>query len=144
METLEEKLMKEFKTVEELMKEFKTVDEDLKKDIINHSNYKITKKVLYEQLAELTIAESRYLLIKQKYTDLKNEKMINTNWNKINEQRELAGLDKLTSDTKKKAYVDTLLNDFKFEVVNQEIIYEYMKRLYNQTLLINQKQEDNL
>ena len=132
METLEEKLLKEFKKV----------DEDLKKHIINHSEYKITKKVLYEQLAELTTAESRYLLIKQKYTDLKNEKMINTNWNKINEQRELAGLDKLTSDTKKKAYVDTLLSDFKFEVINQELIYEYMKRLYNQTLLIYQK-EDN-
>lgn len=77
--------------------------------------------------------EINYKVLKVKLSRLKKDKFINTNWGEINKTRIEQGLDKLSSDKKKEAYVDLLpeVITLQDEVRNAEIDYNSSARLYN-------------
>lgn len=74
--------------------------------------------------------EHHYRKLKVKYASMKNSKLLSCNWDEINAKRVDEGLPKLTNQTMKDAYIDSLLEDRYEELVEAQVNYHY----YNNVL----------
>lgn len=65
-------------------------------------------------LQTLTYAEKEYRRQKTELENKTNKLLLNTQWDKINEERKEKGLQKISNDTLRKAYIDEqLINERK-------------------------------
>ena len=79
---------------------------------------------------QLDDVETAYYGAREEYYTMKKDMFINTNWSKINEEREVDGLDKLTSEKKREYYIDIQLQKKHEKYKLLELEYNALKRLY--------------
>lgn len=80
-------------------------------------------------LENLRKAEENYKFKKHNLEIRKANLWLNVNWNHVNNGREQIGLPKLSNQTMKEAYITSMLEDIKAEVIEAEIEYNYLRRL---------------
>lgn len=86
------------------------------------------KNKINKLLDEIAKAEYKYYKSREEYYNKKKTLFINMDWNKINEQREIEGLDKLTSEKKREYYIDTQLQNEHEYYKSCELHYLALKR----------------
>ena len=79
-------------------------------------------------LGELKVAEYKYYRAKEDYYQKKKALFINMDWAKINEEREIDGLDKLTSEKKCEYFIDGILTIEHEEYKSCELHYLALER----------------
>lgn len=79
-------------------------------------------------LGEISLAEYKFYKAKEDYYHKKKMMFINTDWGKLNEERELEGLDKLSSEKKREYYIDTQLQNEHEYYKSCELHYLTLKR----------------
>lgn len=82
------------------------------------------------------VAESKYLLdLSKLQLKLEEDKMfIETDWDKVNAERQEQGLPKLSSDPKKKAYIEQSYQECHQGLI--DLTYEYNKVRFKYDLLV--------
>ena len=87
-------------------------DEDLKSILINAKEFWIRDDKMNDIeniLQTLTYAEKEYRRQKTELENKTNKLLLTTPWDKINEERKEKGLQKISNDTLRKAYIDEQL-----------------------------------
>lgn len=79
-------------------------------------------------LGEVKVAEYKYYRAKEDYYQKKKDLFINSDWAKINEEREVDGLDKLSSEKKREYYIDSQLVSEHEEYKSCELNFLALKR----------------
>ncbi len=106
---------------------------------LDEVNEDCLSNVLYDEICEEDMiyflhkaknTEHHYRKLKVKYASMKNSKLLSCNWDEINVKRVDEGLPKLTNQTMKDAYIDSLLEDRYEELVEAQVDYHY----YNNVL----------
>lgn len=80
-------------------------------------------------LNELRKAEETYKFKKHDLEIRKANLWLNVNWNHVNNGREEIGLPKLSNQTMKEAYISSMLEDIRAEVIAAETEYNYLRRV---------------
>lgn len=81
-------------------------------------------------LNKLAQAEEEYRREDLAYDKEYNREMAKTNWNEINKEREADGLNKITSDKLRQAYVEDKLYKYKEDKVQAQLRYNRLNRMY--------------
>ena len=68
---------------------------------------------------------------KQKVEIDKNTLLLETNWDKVNEERKAQGLQKISNETMRKAYIDSQLVQEKRDLNTLTTEYEVLLRIYD-------------
>lgn len=81
-------------------------------------------------LQKLALAEENYRNEEKIYTKEYNKHLLNTDWNKVNDERIEKGLSKLSNQDMKKAYIEELLFSFKSDLIMAKLEYNRLLRMY--------------
>lgn len=96
-----------------------------------------SSKIMF--LVGLDRAESQYFEKKLKYKVHKALLTLSINWDDVNSSRESKGLPKIKNETQRNAFIDLELEDEKTELLEYELRYTSLKRVYESVIL---KDED--
>ena len=86
-----------------------------------------TKDLVYA----LAKAENDYKYEKFETEQKYYKKLLNTDWDKINEERKEKGLSKLSNQDMKKAYIMTEMKGDYANLLDSELTYNELRRLYD-------------
>ena len=81
-------------------------------------------------LQELGQVEVRYRKEEQIYLNEYNNLLLNTDWDKLNEERKEQGLSKLSNQGMKEAYIQDKLKQFNEDVLEYKLQYNQLLRMY--------------
>ena len=81
-------------------------------------------------IKELEGAKKNLDTWKQKVEIDKNTLLLETNWDKLNEERKAQGLQKISNETMRKAYIDSQLVQEKRDLNTLIVEYEVLLRIY--------------
>lgn len=81
-------------------------------------------------LQELGQVEVRYRKEEQIYLNEYNNLLLNTDWDKLNEERKEQGLPKLSNQDMKEAYIQDKLKQFNEDVLEYKLQYNQLIRMY--------------
>ena len=81
-------------------------------------------------LEKLAIAEENYRNKEKIYANEYNLHLLNTDWGKVNDGRVDEGLSKLSNQDMKKAYIESLLLNYKEDLVIAKLEYNCLLRMY--------------
>ena len=82
-------------------------------------------------IKELEGAKKNLDTWKQKVEIDKNTLLLETNWDKLNEERKAQGLQKISNETMRKAYIDSQLVQEKGDLNTLTTEYEVLLRIYD-------------
>ena len=82
-------------------------------------------------IKELEGAKKNLDVYRQKVDIDKNTLLLETNWDKVNEERKAQGLTKITNESMRKAYIDSQLVQEKRELNTLIVEYETLLRIYD-------------
>ena len=82
-------------------------------------------------IKELEGAKKNLDVYRQKVDIDKNTLLLETNWDKVNEERKSQGLAKISNETMRKAYIDSQLVQEKRELNTLTVEYETLLRIYD-------------
>lgn len=81
-------------------------------------------------LQKLALAEENYRKEDQIYTTEYNKQLLNTDWNKVNNERVEKKLPKLGNQDMKKAYIEASLSQFETDLILAKLEYHRLLRMY--------------
>ena len=84
-----------------------------------------------ELVFSLIDTEFEYKVQKSNNKNKYNELLLNTDWDKINSERKEQGLPKLSNQSMKEAYIETLLSEEYNAEESMELEYNKLRRLYD-------------
>ena len=82
-------------------------------------------------IKELEGAKKNLDTRKQKVEIDKNTLLLETNWDKLNEERKAQGLQKISNESMRKAYIDSQLVQEKRDLNTLIVEYEVLQRIYD-------------
>ena len=82
-------------------------------------------------IKELEGAKKNLAVYRQKVDIDKNTLLLETNWDKVNEERKAQGLTKITNESMRKAYIDSQLVQEIRELNTLTVEYETLLRIYD-------------
>ncbi|MDR1818794.1 MAG: hypothetical protein LBR15_00915 [Methanobrevibacter sp.] len=89
-------------------------------------NFNPTEKII----KELQPAEKKYRTLNQDLKFKKIDLILNLDWNMINDERLENNLTKITNQVQRDGYIDNLLKEDYSEVLEAELKYNHLRRLY--------------
>ena len=84
----------------------------------------------FDLLQQLGQVEVRYRKEEQIYVNEYNKILLNTDWDKINDERKDKGLPKLSNQSMKEAYIQDKLKQFNEDVLEYKLQYNQLLRMY--------------
>ena len=87
-----------------------------------------TMKDLVNKLIE---EEFNYKIKKAKNKEKYNKMLLDTNWDELNEERKQQGLPKLSNQSMKEAYIETVLSEDYTNELEKELEYNTLRRFYD-------------
>jgi len=82
-------------------------------------------------IKEIEGAKKNLDVYRQKVDIDKNTLLLETNWDKVNEERKAQGLQKISNESMRKAYIDSQLVQEKRELNTLIVEYETLLRIYD-------------
>ena len=82
-------------------------------------------------IKEIEISKNRLNTLKQGLDVDKNTLLLETNWDKVNEERKTQGLTKISNESMRKAYIDSQLVQEKRDLNTLIVEYETLLRIYD-------------
>ena len=82
-------------------------------------------------IKEIEISKNKLNTLKQGLDVDKNTLLLETNWDKVNDERKAQGLTKISNESMRKAYIDSQLVQEKRELNTLTVEYETLLRIYD-------------
>ena len=105
------------------------------------TNEKTIEKTIPDSMKELVEklynAEYDYKTQKALNKVARNDKLIGTDWNSINDERKEYGVPKLSNQDMKNAYIESLLSKDLEDELNKELEYNRLRRIYEVSMKYN-------